>query len=98
MTMRFLPIFLIIAFVCASIPSLHAEEQVSDDLIYDQVRRKLASDSQVKGGGLEVEVKQGAVTLRGKVRTEKQKARAEKLTRKVKGVTKVVNELVVEPY
>ena len=96
--MRYFSILLILALACASIPSLHAQEQVSDDLIYDQVRRKLASDSQVKGGGLEVEVKQGAVTLRGKVRTEKQKARAEKLAKKVKGVTKVVNELVVEPY
>jgi osmotically-inducible protein OsmY len=34
--------------------------------------------------------------LRGKVKSEKQKSRAESVTKKVKGVTKVINELVVE--
>jgi len=96
--MRLMSGVLILSLVVTSVAVLYAEEKVSDDVIYDQVRRKLASDSQVKGGGLEVEVKEGVVTMRGKVRTEKQKLRAEKLARKVKGVAKVVNELTVSPY
>jgi hyperosmotically inducible protein len=59
------------------------------------VRRKLASDPVVKGGALNVDVKAGVVTLRGKVESQKQKDRATKLSRKVKGVTSVANELAV---
>jgi osmotically-inducible protein OsmY len=49
-----------------------------------------------QGGGIEVEVKEGVVTLSGKVKSERQKDRAESLTKKVRGVTKVVNKLVIE--
>src|SRR5437868_4575870 len=68
---------------------------VSDDTIYDNVRRKLASDPLVKGGGLNVDVKQGMVTLTGTVEQDKQKERAAKLTKKVSGVKSVTNELQV---
>jgi osmotically-inducible protein OsmY len=68
----------------------------NDDRIHDQVRQKLATDRDVRGGGLEVEVKDGVVTLRGALREEKQKQKAEKITKKVKGVTKVVNEISVK--
>ena len=59
------------------------------------MRRRLASDPVVKGGNLEVEVKKGIVTLRGEVELEKQKQRATKVTKKVKGVKDVENLLVV---
>jgi hyperosmotically inducible periplasmic protein len=75
--------------------TLAAEKQVSDDMIYDLVRRRLVSDTTVKGGALEVEVKEGVVTLRGSVEYEKQKDRATKVTKKVKGVKEVINELKV---
>ncbi|MCU1276123.1 MAG: transport-associated protein [Bryobacterales bacterium] len=70
-----------------------AEKAVSDDSIYDYVKRKLANDQVVKGGALEIDVKEGVVTLRGTVDTEQQKQRAEKLAKKVKGVKKVDNEI-----
>lgn len=72
-------------------------DQKQDDAIYDQVRRRLAGDPEVKGGGLEVEVKDGVVTIRGIVRTDKAKAKAERVAGRVKGVTKVINELKVSP-
>ncbi|HUO29397.1 MAG TPA: BON domain-containing protein [Bryobacteraceae bacterium] len=72
-----------------------AEKHFSDDQIYDNVRRKLADDVEVKGGALDVDVKDGVVTLRGKVEYDKQKTKAEKLARKVGGVKEVKNELVV---
>ena len=75
--------------------ALAAEKNTSDDSIYDNVRRKLASDQVVKGGGLQVDVKAGEVTLRGMVEEQKQKDRATKLTKKVPGVKSVVNELKV---
>lgn len=68
----------------------------SDDVLYDLVRRKLTSDPEVKGVQIQLEVKQGVVTLRGPISSEKHKERAEKITRKVKGVKQVVNELRVQ--
>jgi osmotically-inducible protein OsmY len=70
-----------------------ADKQRSDDSIYDHVKRKLANDPDVKGGALDIEVKEGVVTLRGKVETERQKQKAERLAKKVSGVKKVVNEI-----
>lgn len=72
-----------------------AQQASSDDEIYDLVRRRLANDPDVKGAAIEVEVREGVVTLRGRVREEKHKLKAERITRKVKGVRKVINELRV---
>lgn len=72
-----------------------AEKHFSDDQLYDMVRRKLADDQVVKGGAMEVEVKDGVVTLRGKVEYDQQKVKAEKVARKVSGVKRVDNQLVV---
>jgi BON domain len=71
---------------------------VTDDTITDQVRIKLASDPIVKGGALNVEVKQGVVTLSGAVEQDKQKEKAEKIARKVKGVKQVVNNLEIKTH
>ena len=70
-------------------------QKESDDLIYDLVRRRLTSDPEVKGANLQVEVKDGAVTLKGVVPSEKAKSKAEKVTKKVKGVKSVSNQLQV---
>ena len=70
-----------------------ADKPMSDDLIYDNVKRRLAEDSDVKGGGLDIDVKQGVVTLRGKLETQRQIDKATKIAKKVNGVKKVVNEI-----
>ena len=70
-----------------------ADKHLSDDSIHDLVKRKLANDPDVKGGALEIEVKDAVVTLRGKVETDKLKQKAERLAKKVSGVKKVVNEI-----
>ena len=69
----------------------------TDDRIFDQVRMKLATDADVKGGAFDVTVKDGVVTIKGRVDTDKGKSKATKLTKKVKGVKEVDNELVVGP-
>lgn len=74
-----------------------ADPQVSDDTLYDQVRIRIANDREIGGGRIEVKVSEGVVELTGKVKTSKQKERAEKLTKKVKGVKDVVNRLQVSP-
>ena len=69
----------------------------SDDRILDQVRMRLATDPDVKGGALDVSVHEGVVTIKGRVDTDKNKSKASKLAKKVKGVKDVDNELVVGP-
>ncbi|HWQ54460.1 MAG TPA: BON domain-containing protein [Bryobacteraceae bacterium] len=89
--------FLLVFVLAAAVLAGAQKQQTppSDDSLYDLVRRKLASDPVVKGGALEVDVKQGIVTLRGKVELEKQKERATKLAKKVKGVKDVDNQIAV---
>ena len=89
------------AFLCFPIfaqppaPTPAPVKHSDDDRIYDEVRRKLANDVDVKGAGIEVAVANGVVTLSGRVHTEHGKEKAEKLTKKTKGVTSVVNKLNV---
>ncbi len=87
---KFLALFLLLL-----IPAF--ADQKKDDDIYDKVRLRLAGDPEVKGGALEVIVKDGIVTIRGIVRTDKAKSKADRVAGKVKGVTKVINELKVSP-
>jgi hyperosmotically inducible protein len=93
--MRFAAVVLI---ACVVLPTLVvAQKTVSDDTIYDSVRRRLANDTDVKGGALDVSVEKGVVTLRGVLEKEKQKQKAERIASKTKGVTKVINEIRVGP-
>jgi osmotically-inducible protein OsmY len=92
--MRTIAVVLLLAFL---ITGVVAFAQNSDDVIYDQVRRKLANDPDVKGGGFEVDVKDGVVTIKGVVEKDAYKQKAEKLAKKVKGVKGVDNKLVVKP-
>lgn len=70
--------------------------RADDDVIYDKVRQKLNNDPDIKGAKLEIDVKNGVVTLKGSVTHEKYKAKAANLTRKVSGVKDVINQLTVE--
>lgn len=79
--------------------SAFAAKPVSDDFLVDEIRSKLAADQVVKGGNLEVDVKDGNVVIRGKVEEEKQKDKAEKIAKRVSGVKSVKNEIVIaKPY
>jgi hyperosmotically inducible periplasmic protein len=75
---------------------LAADKPISDDAIYDKVRIALASDIDVKGGNLKVEVKDGAVTLGGTLESQGQKDKATRIAKKVKGVKKVTNNIEVK--
>ena len=86
---------LLVLLACA-IPGVSGNQETEDGIITDQVRRRLVSDPDVKGYTVKVETKDGVVTLSGTVETGKAKSKAEKLTKKVRGVKGVVNELRVE--
>ncbi len=93
---RILAVALLFTLVLMPLAAEKQKQQpLTDDIITDNVRVKLANDSDVGGMKIDVDVKGGAVTLTGKVRTEKQRSKAEKLAKKVKGVTAVTNKLII---
>ena len=98
---RMRTVSVVLAFVLLVAPLIASSKKdapVTDDAITDQVRVKIASDPDVKSGAaIDVEVHDGVVTLNGKVKTEKEKEKAERLAKKVKGVKSVDNKLVVAP-
>ena len=87
----FLALFLMQAVCTAKDPP-----QVTDDTISDAVRVKLASDQVVGVLPLQVTVKDGVVTLAGSVEQKSLKSRAESVTKKVKGVKQVVNNIEIK--
>ena len=86
--MRWLTVLCILLLVTATVAA-------DDDAIYDLVRRRLYDDPDIKGYNINIEVRDGVVTLTGRVTSEKLRAKAEKITRKVSGVKKVLNKLQV---
>lgn len=72
---------------------LLSARELSDDEIYDEVRRRLTADREVKILDLDVTVSQGVVTLKGLVETERLRSRAERIVKKIKAVRGVNNEL-----
>ena len=71
--------FFIVALLSLSTLTFGQEQKAStpDDRISDQVRMKLATDPDVKGGALDVTVHGGTVTIKGRVDTEKGKSKTE---------------------
>ena len=96
MSMRVISICLVVSLLVAAAGALLGQKQVSDDVIYDQVRRKLANDPDVKGGTFDVKVESGVVTIRGVVEKEKFRAKAERLVKKVRGVRQVVTQIQIK--
>ena len=89
--MRLISLLLILVLIVPMF--VMAQGTPDDDRIYDAVRRKLADDADVKGAGFEVTVKNGAVTLLGRVHDAPAREKAARLAKKVKGVTSVDNKL-----
>jgi hyperosmotically inducible protein len=90
---RTIPILLLFC-LGASVLSA-AGNGVSDDVLTDQVKMKLANDRDVGAAGIEVKVSKGVVELTGNVRKEATRVKAERLAKKVKGVKSVVNQLKI---
>jgi len=84
-----------VLFVTFLTTALAADKPVDDAYLSDMIRSRLAADQIVKGGAIDVDVRNGVVTLKGKVEEEKQKSKAEKIAKGVKGVKSVDNQLVI---
>ena len=95
--MRFLSLAILFALVLTPLLADKDKTPVTDDIIVDQVRVKLADDSEVGGQPIQVDAHNGVVVLTGKVTNDKLKTKVEKIAKKVKGVTGVDNKLAISP-
>jgi osmotically-inducible protein OsmY len=86
-------------FVLVLTPLLADKDKtpITDDIIVDQVKVKLADDSEVGGQPIQVDAHGGTVVLTGKVTNDKLREKAEKIAKKVKGVIGVDNKLAISP-
>ena len=73
-----------------------ADKKPTDAAIDDNVRIKLAADAEVNGGALKVDVKEGVVTISGTLETQRQKDKAARIAKKVKGVKQVINNITLK--
>jgi hyperosmotically inducible protein len=73
-----------------------AAQPPTDGAINDNVRIKLSGDAEVKGGALKVDVQKGVVTISGTLDTQRQKDKATRLAKKVKGVKQVINNIALK--
>lgn len=94
--MRIVSLLLILLFTVPLLVAQNAQNKSSnDDRIYNELREKLAVDADVRGAAFDIDVKNGVVTLRGRVHTTKAKEKAEKICKRVKGVVSVDNRLTL---
>jgi hyperosmotically inducible periplasmic protein len=94
MILRIWAATLALLLVCGA--GVAADKKPTDAAIDDNVRIKLAADAEVNGGALKVEVKDGVVTLNGSLETQRQKDKATKIAKRVKGVKQVVNNIILK--
>jgi osmotically-inducible protein OsmY len=67
-----------------------------DGRVEERVEARLSHDARLKDDGVKVSVDNGVATLKGKVATEADRTRAERMAAKVAGVTRVENKIDVD--
>ena len=73
----------------------NTKRAASDTAITAKVKSALLADEKVKGTKIDVETKEGTVTLTGTAATPAEKEQAERLASAVEGVRSVVNRISV---
>jgi osmotically-inducible protein OsmY len=72
-----------------------AGQMVSDGWITSKIKAQLMAADGVHASTINVDTAEHVVTLRGQVRSEGERRKAERLARETKGVEKVVNQLII---
>lgn len=70
-------------------------EAGTDGTITMAIQAKYASDDVVKGTNIDVDTRNGVVTLKGSVESRRERDAAEQIARETEGVKRVTNELKV---
>ncbi|GAB6270597.1 MAG: BON domain-containing protein [Smithella sp.] len=93
-------LLIIVIFTFAACASTRTQESageyVDDSVITTKVKSLLAADDLLKSFQIGVETYKGAVQLSGFVNTQKAVNKAIEITKTVKGVTSIKNDLVVK--
>jgi osmotically-inducible protein OsmY len=94
----FVLLMLIAAFAACASTSKQSSvgEYIDDSVITTKVKTLLATDDFLKSFQIGVETYKGSVQLSGFVATQKAADKAEEITRGVKGVESVKNDLIVK--
>ena len=71
-------------------------DTLSDTAVTSSVKSGFSGEPLLKDTAIDVHTSDRVVTLKGTVGSSAAKARAEEIATRTKGVTRVVNELVVE--
>ncbi len=74
-----------------------AGDKVSDASVHTRVKTAFSKDPILKDTSINVDSKDGVITLRGTVPSAAAKTQAEEIATRTSGVVRVVNELVVKP-
>jgi osmotically-inducible protein OsmY len=70
---------------------------VDDATVTTRVKTALINDPGVGALRIDVDTFKGVVTLKGRVKTKEEEAKAIELARAIKGVTTVKSELLIQP-
>jgi osmotically-inducible protein OsmY len=89
-------VILVLAAGCRSMTGESAGQNIDDASITSQVKAKLAAERASNLTRVSVATAGGTVSLTGIVPTAADRARAEEITRQVKGVRSVTNGLQIE--
>jgi len=87
---------MLLMVACQSTTGRTLGENIDDTGITAAVKAKLAAEKISTITRIDVDTNQGVVALNGTVQTEAMKARAEQISRQVKGVRDVINNLRVQ--
>jgi hyperosmotically inducible periplasmic protein len=70
---------------------------IDDSTITTQVKARFADDPTVSAMAIKVETLKGVVQLAGFAKSGQERERAEDIAQRVKGVSSVVNDIIVRP-
>jgi hyperosmotically inducible periplasmic protein len=80
---------------CAAMTGKTAGENVDDATVTAAVKSQLVMDKAANLTRVDVDTDHGTVRLNGRVESSEQRARAEELAHRVKGVRRVINDLQI---
>jgi hyperosmotically inducible protein len=89
-------VLLVLVAGCRSMTGESASQNIDDTTITTEVKAKLAAEKAANLTRISVATANGTVSLTGIVPTPADRARAEEITRQVKGVRAVKNVLQIE--
>jgi osmotically-inducible protein OsmY len=69
------------------------DERISDAALTTRIKSKMALDDHVDAAAIDVDTRDGVVTLEGRVQSDEERQRAVRLAEETKGVTSVVDRL-----